>query len=131
VKFLLDSHALLWALFEPERLSPNARALIGNAENQVVVSYANFWEITVKIAKGKLTVPGSSEKPILAESHDLGFQFLAFHDDHLVVLESLPKLSDHKDPFGRMLVAQAIVEGLPLLTVDAKMKRYPVQTIWK
>ncbi len=131
MKLLIDSHTLLWALFEPDRLSPNAKALIGSTENQIIVSYASSWEITVKIAKGKLKVPGSSVKPILAEARDLGFQFLAFKDEHLVVLESLPVFTDHKDPFDRMLVAQAIVEGLPLLTVDTKIPRYPVQTIWK
>jgi PIN domain nuclease of toxin-antitoxin system len=78
VKLLLDSHTLIWALFEPDRLSPNARALIGDTGNQIIVSYASFWEITVKIAKGKLKVPGSSVKPILAEARDIGFQFLVF-----------------------------------------------------
>ncbi len=130
MKLLLDSHTLLWALFEPERLSPNARELIGDTDNQIIVSYVSFWEITVKIAKGKLQVPGSSIKPILKESRELGFQFLPLQDEHLVLLESLPTFPDHKDPFDRMLVAQAIVEGIPLLTFDAKIRRYPVQTIW-
>ncbi len=131
MKLLLDSHTLLWALLEPERLSPNARTLIGDPENQIIVSYTSLWEITVKVAKGKLTVPGSSVNPILRESRDLGFQFLAFKEEHLAALESLPTFADHKDPFDRMLVAQAIVEGLPLLTADTKMPRYPVATIWK
>ncbi len=131
MKLLLDSHTLLWALLEPDRLSPNARTLIGDPENQITVSYASFWEITVKIAKGKLKVPGSSIKPIISESRDLGFQFLGFIDEHFAALESLPIFADHKDPFDRLLVAPAIVEGLPLLTVDAKMQRYPVQTVWK
>jgi len=131
LKLLLDSHTLLWALLQPERLSPNARALLGDTGNQIIVSYASLWEITVKIAKGKLNVPGSSVGPILRESRDLGFQLLAFNEEHLMVLESLPTFADHKDPFDRMLVAQAIVEGLPLLTADTKIPRYPVQTIWK
>jgi len=131
LKPLLDTHTLLWALFEPERLSPKVRTLIGDRENEIVVSYATFWEITIKVAKGKLKVPGSSVKPILKESRDLGFQFLPLKDEHLAVLESLPTFPDHKDPFDRMLIAQSIVEGLPLLTIDAKIQRYPVQTIWK
>jgi PIN domain nuclease of toxin-antitoxin system len=131
VKLLLDTHTLLWSLFEPQRLSPKARGLIGDTQNEITVSYASFWEITVKIAKGKLAVPGSSVKPILAESHNLGFRFLAFKDEHLAVLESLPTFADHKDPFDRMLVAQSIVEGFPLLTIDARIPRYAVQTIWK
>jgi len=131
VNLLLDTHTLLWSLFEPERLSPMARGLIGDTRNEITVSYASFWEITVKVAKGKLKVPVSSVEPILRESRDLGFRFLGFRDEHLETLESLPIFSDHKDPFDRILVAQAIVEELPILTIDAKIPRYTVQTIWK
>jgi PIN domain nuclease of toxin-antitoxin system len=131
LKLLLDSHALLWSLFEPNRLSDHARSLIGDTGNEVFISQASLWEVTIKIAKGKLAVPSSSIKPILAELRDLGFQRIPLKDEHLAVLESLPTFPDHKDPVDRLLVAQAIVEELPVLSVDAKIRRYPVKTIWR
>jgi PIN domain nuclease of toxin-antitoxin system len=124
VKALLDTHALIWALEGSKKLSKIARRVIENPQNEIIVSAASAWEIAIKQAMGKLVVPddlleavdaaGFSRRPLgFAEARRLG---------------SLPNL--HGDPFDRMLIAHALEEGAAIVTRDAEIGRYPVQTIW-
>ena len=122
---LLDTSALLWALGEPERLSPRARRLVDAGEN--VVSVASYWEIVIKTQKGLLTISDLATWWRRA-SELTAARMLNIRTSHVTALAALPML--HKDPFDRILIAQAKAEGLPLLTNDSAVGEYPIETLW-
>lgn len=119
---LLDTHLLLWAVGEPGRLSRDARSLLEDLENQLVFSVASLWEIAIKRGLGR---PDFQVDPRLLRRGltDNGYRELAITAEHALQVDSLPPI--HKDPFDRMLVAQATVEGIALLTSDDVVARYP------
>jgi PIN domain nuclease of toxin-antitoxin system len=122
VKLLLDTQLLLWAAGNPDRLSPQARALIEAPENALVFSAASLWEIAIKHGLGREDF--QVETRLLRRGlFDNGYEELPISSEHAVMIDSLPSI--HKDPFDRMLVAQATVEGITLLTTDALVARYP------
>ena len=122
---LLDTSTLLWALGEPERLSPRARRLVDAGEN--VVSVASYWEIVIKTQKGLLTISDLATWWRRA-SELIAAPMLNIRSSHVTALAALPML--HKDPFDRILIAQAKAEGLPLLTNESAVGEYPIETIW-
>lgn len=124
MRVLLDTHALLWALADDERLSSSARELIVDETNDVLVSVVSAWEIAVKRSLGKLEAPEDLES-VVAEA---GFLHRLILFDDCKRLSTLPPL--HRDPFDRMLVCQALEEGIPIVSRDKMISRYPVQTIW-
>ncbi len=117
MRVLLDTHLLLWALAEPSKLSSAIRKQINAAE--VYVSAASIWEISIKSAVGKLA---ASAGDILASIEPAGFSLLPVTGEHAAKVAELPLL--HKDPFDRMLVAQAAVEPMQLLTDDKMLRGY-------
>lgn len=122
MKLLLDTHLLLWAAGEPERLSPEALALLDAPENELVFSAASLWEITIKRGLGRSDFkvdPRLLRRGLL----DNGYSELPIASEHAVAIDSLPPI--HKDPFDRILVAQATVEGITLLTADELVAQYP------
>jgi PIN domain nuclease of toxin-antitoxin system len=122
VKLLLDTHLLLWVAGEPKRLSRAARALISDQENQLLFSAASLWEVAIKNSLGRRDFRADA-RLLRRGLLDNGYSELPIASDHVVALESLPQL--HKDPFDRILVAQATVEGITLLTSDPLVGRYP------
>lgn len=120
---LLDTHILLWWLADDPRLSERARQIIADAGNVVYTSSATAWEIAVKQALGKLRAEGNLEQ----EVREQGFEMLPITFAHAEELMGLPAI--HRDPFDRMLVAQARVENLQLLTSDPQIFRYPANVI--
>jgi PIN domain nuclease of toxin-antitoxin system len=122
VKLLLDTHLLLWAAGEPKRLSKEARLLIGDPENQLLFSAASLWEVAIKNGLGRRDFRADA-RLLRRGLIDNGYSELPIASDHVVALESLPQL--HKDPFDRILVAQATVEGITLLTSDSLVGQYP------
>ena len=126
---LLDTHTWLWWNGAPERLSPRVRAILEDPENPIYFSVASAWEIAVKVALGKLELPDSSEAYIPARLADNGFIALAIQLPHVLIVGKLPLL--HRDPFDRLLIAQARHEGLTLLSVDPLVSQYPVPVVWK
>lgn len=124
MRVLLDTHALLWALEGGESLSEKARDTILDLSNEVLVSAASAWEISIKRALGKLDAPSN-----LAEAvQDAGFLPRNIHFNDCAQVGQLPV--HHRDPFDRMLVSQALVDGVPIVTRDAQIALYGVQTIW-
>ena len=122
MKLLLDTHMLLWAAGEPDRLPLSAVAEIENASNDLLFSPASLWEVAIKRGLGRddFTVdPRLLRRGLL----DNGYQELPITSEHAVAIDGLPPI--HKDPFDRILVAQAIVEGITLLTVDDVVAHYP------
>lgn len=125
MNLLLDTHVALWAVADSPRLSAAAKALIAKPENQISVSVASLWEIAIKHASDK---DGGRSMPVSAlEALDkfslAGFGLLPIAASHAIALETLPPI--HKDPFDRILVAQARAEGMTLLTSDAVLAKYP------
>jgi PIN domain nuclease of toxin-antitoxin system len=122
MKFLLDTHLLLWAAGRPNRLSATARKLIDAPSNKLFFSAASIWEVAIKRGLGRSDFeadPRLLRRGLL----DNGYGELPVLSDHVVALDSLPPI--HKDPFDRMLVAQATVEGITLLTADSVVAEYP------
>jgi PIN domain nuclease of toxin-antitoxin system len=122
VKFLLDTHLLLWAAAEPRRLSKQARALIDNPDNDLLFSAASLWEVAIKRGLGREDFKVDA-RLLRRGLLDNGYGELPIISDHVVAIDSLPPI--HKDPFDRILVAQATVEGVTLLTVDSVVSQYP------
>lgn len=122
MKLLLDTHLLLWAAGQPERLSTMARELLDKPRNELLFSAASLWEIAIKNTLGRddLRVePRLLRRGLL----DNGYAELPVTSQHAVSIDGLPPL--HKDPFDRLLLAQALVEGITLLTSDVQLARYP------
>jgi PIN domain nuclease of toxin-antitoxin system len=121
VRLLLDTHLLLWAAEEPTRLSDAARKLMNNGGNDLMFSAASFWEIAIKRGLGRNDFrmdPRLLRRGLL----DNDYTELQVGSDHAIAIESLPLL--HKDPFDRILIAQAMVEGITLLTADPLIAQY-------
>jgi PIN domain nuclease of toxin-antitoxin system len=122
MKLLLDTHLLLWAAGRPNRLPAAARKLIDAPSNELFFSAASIWEVAIKRGLGRRDFqadPRLLRRGLL----DNGYAELPILSDHVVALDSLPPI--HKDPFDRLLVAQASVEGITLLTADAVVAKYP------
>lgn len=122
MKLLLDTHLLLWAANQPERLSANARAFFENPENELLFSAASIWEIAIKTGLGRDDFKVDT-RLLRRGLLDNDYREMAVTSAHAVFLESLPLI--HKDPFDRILVAQATVEGITLLTADSTVAKYP------
>ena len=122
MKFLLDTHLLLWAAAEPRRLSKQTRALIDNPDNDLLFSAASLWEVAIKRGLGRDDFKVDA-RLLRRGLLDNGYSELPIISDHVVAIDSLPPI--HKDPFDRILVAQATVEGVTLLTIDSAVSQYP------
>ena len=123
MQILLDTHMLLWWLADDSRLPKRARTLMADPTNRLTVSAVTAWEIAIKQALGKVTIDGNLEQAV----HEQGFAVLPVSLPHAAETLMLPTI--HRDPFDRMLVAQARVESLPLLTVDPHILQYPANVI--
>ena len=122
-RFLLDTHAVLWALAEPSKLSRPARMALEDAANEVYVSVVSGWEIAIKRALGKLEAPDDLGSAIRIQ----GFEPLLVTFHHAEHAGGLPP--HHRDPFDRMLIAQAQAEGLIIVTRDSDIPLYGVRTL--
>jgi PIN domain nuclease of toxin-antitoxin system len=124
VRLLLDTHIALWAIADDDRLSAKARGLIDDAENEIVVSAATLWEISIKhaLARGGPNDMPISGREALGYFKEAGFELLSISPTHTVAIEALEPL--HADPFDRILVAQALSVPLRLLTHDQRIAAY-------
>lgn len=127
MRLLLDTHAFLWAASSPEKLAENACAAIVDAANEVFVSAAVAWEIGIKSALGKITLPGDAASWFPARVRALRFQTLPITAEHGIAVASLP--GAHRDPFDRILIAQAQLEGMVLVSRDPVMREYAVNVL--
>ncbi len=122
MKLLLDTHLLLWAAGEPQRLSAEAVALLDAPEHELFFSAASLWEIAIKRGLGRADFQ-VDPRLLRRGLFDNGYGELPIVSDHAVAIDALPPL--HRDPFDRILVAQATVEGITLLTMDRQVAQYP------
>ncbi len=128
MRLLLDSRALLWAVDSPERLSPLAREQLQITANQLLISAASIWEIAIKVGLNKLTLTLPYKEWMAKSVQDLGAEILPISIDYADAQTQLP--NHHRDPFDRMIVAQAIVEGVAIVSNDERLDLYGVQRIW-
>jgi PIN domain nuclease of toxin-antitoxin system len=128
VKLLLDTCSFLWVVGDSPQLSRRARALFQSPEHEVFLSAASAWEIAIKHALGRLPLPDVPARflPEMREAH--GIAPLPIDEESALHTSRLPAL--HRDPFDRLLVGQAIVHGLTILTPDPLVTQYPALTIW-
>jgi PIN domain nuclease of toxin-antitoxin system len=122
MKLLLDTHLLLWAAGQPNRLSKAARDLIDAEQSELIFSAASLWEIVIKRSLGREDFKVDA-RLLRRGLLDNGYTELPIASEHVVAIDTLPPL--HKDPFDRVLIAQALVEGVVLLTTDEVVARYP------
>ena len=127
MKALLDTHVFLWWCLEDARISAPAEKIIRTGANQLFLSAASVWEMVVKCQLGKLELPKSSDRFITEELAKNRIQTLPIEASHALRLTSLPLR--HKDPFDRILIAQSLTEGMPVITGDSAFGKYDVDVI--
>jgi PIN domain nuclease of toxin-antitoxin system len=127
VRLLLDTHAFLWWVADSRELSRKARAAIGSGRNQCLVSIASGWEIAIKVSLGKLRIEGALDRFLPEQIAANGFQPLPIDLKHAARVATLP--FHHRDPFDRLLVAQALEEDLAIVTADPVFTKYGVRRI--
>jgi PIN domain nuclease of toxin-antitoxin system len=128
MRLLLDTHALLWWLLEPSRLSAQARRSVSNRQNQIWVSAATGWEISTKHRLGKLPGIGPLVANLLQEIQQEGFETVSMTFSHACLAGSLTQA--HRDPFDRMLAAQSLLENLQLVSADPIFDQFGIERIW-
>ncbi|MEN8115244.1 MAG: type II toxin-antitoxin system VapC family toxin [Actinomycetota bacterium] len=128
MRVLLDTHALLWALMEPSRLSRDAQTVISDRANTLLVSSASAWEIATKHRIGRLDCADAVVHGYAAHLERLGAEELSIRSDHAFLAGSLD--GDHRDPFDRMLAAQSLIEAVSVVTSDEAIACLGAPTIW-
>jgi len=128
MKALLDTHVFLWWITDDQRLSSRVREIIADGTNEILFSAASGWEIAIKTRLGRLQLPDDPEIFIPEQLELNAIEVLPVQIGHALHVYQLP--SHHRDPFDHLLIAQAQLEKLPILTADPQISRYPVEIIW-
>lgn len=128
MSLLLDTHAFLWAVMQPEKLSPRVLGWLENASTEIVISAASAWEIATKHRLGKLSVAGAILSDFDGVIQQLDARMLAVTHLHALKAGSYPQ--PHRDPFDRMLSAQAQIEGLSLVSKDPALRHFNIELLW-
>ena len=128
MKYLLDTHAFLWFVSDDNNLSPKAKSIIKDHNNEIYFSAASAWEISIKIRLGRLTMEENLEPFIVAQLAENNFQTLSITILHSIYTSKLPEI--HKDPFDRMIIAQSKAENMSLISKDKNIKKYKVPVVW-
>jgi len=128
MKALLDTHVFLWWITDDQRLSSRVREIIADGTNEILFSAASGWEIAIKTRLGRLQLPNDPEIFIPEQLELNAIEVLPVQIGHALHVYQLP--SHHRDPFDHLLIAQAQLEKLPILTADPQISRYSVEVIW-
>lgn len=128
MKVLLDTHAFLWWITDNPRISPRMRDVVQDAENELYLSAASGWEIAIKAQLGRLQLPSEPDVYLVRQMSLNAIRPLPITMRHAFFVCGLPDI--HKDPFDRMIVAQSILEQMPLLTNDGNIPKYGIEVIW-
>ena len=132
MNFLMDTHCFLWALFDKGEISLNAKRILEDCDNDILISIITFWEISLKYGLGKLELRNVSPEELPHIAQESGFSILHLSTNEVATFYKLPKLS-HKDPFDRLIVWQAINKNVPLISKDkslAEYKNFNLRVIW-
>lgn len=128
MRLLLDTHTFIWFFTGNTKISNQARAFIDNQDNEKLLSTASVWEIAIKQSTGKLSFHVPFEVFIKQQLSLNDFNLIDINLDHLAVVATLA--FHHRDPFDRLLIAQSIVENIPILSVDSAFDAYPIERLW-
>ena len=128
MRYLLDTHIFLWWNLGNPQLSERVVGIIADGNNEIFLSAVSAWEITIKVAKNKLTIPEEPVRFVPSRMQLHGFQPLPIQIHHATRVYDLPM--HHTDPFDRLLIAQSQIESMPLISVDADIRRYELEVIW-
>ncbi len=128
MKYLLDTVIWIWSVHSAERIGPKGLDILSSGEQKVYLSVASTWELSIKFRLGKLHLPGPPPQYIPRRLADQGIHPLGITQAHALKVYDLP--NHHQDPFDRMLIAQALIEDMVILTSDRAFKRYPAQLLW-
>jgi len=128
MRYLLDTHTLLWFDASPEKLSPKVLDILLDEDNQLYLSHASIWEMQIKYQLGKLQLETELKALISTQQTINDLRLLDIKTQHIYALKELP--AHHRDPFDRLLISQAIIEQMPLLTIDEKIQQYEEQIEW-
>jgi PIN domain nuclease of toxin-antitoxin system len=123
MRFLLDTHSFLWAVFEPEKLSRAARKMIEDPANDVLVSVITFWEISLKYNLGKIALEGVGPEELPRIAEEMPLEILSVSPNEAATFHRLPRLA-HRDPFDRMIIWQAIQHKMGLISKDRSFREY-------
>jgi PIN domain nuclease of toxin-antitoxin system len=127
MKYLLDTHTLIWLIEAPSRISLKTKQILTSSENSIYLSSASLWEIAIKTSLGKLSLESPFEK-LLDDLISTDITILQIENDYLMKLTTLPEI--HKDPFDRLLIATALTEDLTIITTDENIHKYDVSWLW-
>ena len=125
---LFDTHSFVWWADEPMKLSRTALASLEDEDNRLFVSDVSIWEMQIKVQLGKMKLKLPLEDLIESQQQDNEVEILQITTEHILALNNLPL--HHKDPFDRLLIAQSIVEGFTIVTVDSEFPAYPAKLLW-
>ena len=131
MKYLIDTHVIIWLLDNDDKLSKVARREIENLDNKIFVSIISLFEIAIKVKTGKL-IFNKSIHDIVKELDNQGIELLPISATHIENYQSVPLIADHRDPFDRILIATALHENLSIITIDEKFENYKhiINVIW-
>ncbi|MBC6454714.1 MAG: type II toxin-antitoxin system VapC family toxin [Hormoscilla sp. SP5CHS1] len=128
MNLLLDTHTLIWWSVTQEKLSDTVMDLLQDNANTIILSLASIWEMQIKVQRGKLTINRPLPELIASQQQTNNLQLLPIEVPHIFALQNLPDY--HRDPFDRIIISQAMVEGLPVLSKDATFDAYPIVRVW-
>ncbi len=128
MNLILDTHTFIWWTITPEKLSKTASELINHSDNRLFLSTVSIWEMQIKIGLGKLHFDDPLSEIVANQREINDLQILPIELAHIWQLNNLPL--HHKDPFDRMLIAQAITENFPILGIDSFFEKYPINKLW-
>ncbi len=128
MKVLIDTHVFIWWTSNPQKLSPYVYNLLVDANTETILSIASIWEMQIKLSLGKLTFATALPELVEDELKRNQIELLPINLAHIYALSALP--NHHRDPFDRLLIAQAINEGLALVSIDEKFAHYQVERLW-
>jgi PIN domain nuclease of toxin-antitoxin system len=128
VKFLLDTHTFLWWITDDPQLSEAAREIIRNSDNELFLSVASAWEMAIRVRLGRLHLPDRPDRFVPDQLARNGIQPLPIEMSHALYVARLPSI--HNDPFDRLIVAQSMLEKLPIITKDGVIAKYEVTVVW-
>ena len=123
MKYLLDTHTLLWVLFEDEKLSEKARTAIRNPDNEIYVSTITYWEISLKYSISKIELEGITPEELPEKAREIDIKTLELSEDEASTFYKLPRIK-HKDPFDRLIIWQAIKRNITLISKDKEIGNY-------
>ena len=128
MNYILDTHAFLWFILEDNQLSENAGAIVRSRDNEIYLSAASAWEISIKTGLGRLSIQDELEHFLIDQLSLNGILPMPISLSHAAYTSKLPQI--HKDPFDRILIAQSVIEEMSLISRDGTMRKYDVEVVW-